>query len=271
ALTEVDYNYNVIPGVAHSWEWDEDSLTYTFYLRDDVYFHDGRQLTAEDVIWTFKYAMHPDYEGTFFQYLQSIRGAADYREGRADDVEGLSAPDPFTVQVTLAEKDASFLLYGGSSVYIMPKHYYEPFVEENGVKALRGSERTLPPVGAGPFRWKEWRPGQWIVLTKNEDFFREEPEVEGQTAQARLDEVRVRFIPDSDAMYQALKAGDIDLMDGLTADQFLDALEDPELQAHQYPYLYYYQFMFNFRDPKFQDVRVRRAIGHAMNRDQMVE
>src|SRR5690606_13518956 len=130
---------------------------------------------------------------------------------------------------------------------------------------------TLPPVGAGPFRWKEWRPGQWIVLTKNEDFFREEPEVEGQTAQARLDEVRVRFIPDSDAMYQALKAGDIDLMDGLTADQFLDALEDPELQAHQYPYLYYYQFMFNFRDPKFQDVRVRRAIGHAMNRDQMVE
>src|SRR5690606_9681561 len=177
ALTEVDYNYNVIPGVAHSWEWDEDSLTYTFYLRDDVYFHDGRQLTAEDVIWTFKYAMHPDYEGTFFQYLQSIRGAADYREGRADDVEGLSAPDPFTVQVTLAEKDASFLLYGGSSVNIMPKHYYEPFVEENGVKALRGSERTLPPVAAGPFRGKERRPGQWSRLTKAEDFLRGQPAV----------------------------------------------------------------------------------------------
>lgn len=270
SLTEVDHNLNIIPGAARAWEWDEETLTYTFHLRDDIHFHDGTPLTADDVLWTLKYAMHPDYEGPLYPFLRQIVGAAGYRAGAAADVSGLGAPDRWTVTLQLSERDAAALLYIGSGVGIMPKHYYEPYVAEHGVKAVQGSEAALPPLGAGPFQWQEWQPGEQIILTKYDGFFRKEPEVEGQVAKARVDEVRVRFMADDDTLFRALQAGRIDLMDNLTAAQFHAVIDNPALQAIQYPYLFYYQLMFNFQDPKFQDLRVRQAIAHGINRNRLV-
>ena len=272
AMIEVSPNYEILPGIAESWEWDESTLTYTFHLRDDVYFHDGEKLTAEDVIWTLKYAMHPDYDGVRYTLYQNIAGAEEYRSGQADDVAGLSAPDERTVKIQLKEKDASALIYVAGTG-ILPKHVYEPYVQQHGIPALRGAHKDIKPIGSGPFKFKEWKPGEWIVLEKNEQFYRDESEVthEGQVTVPKMDELRIRFIPDADAAFRALQSGEVDIVGQVSTSQFKIAQNDPNLQAIQHPWLAYDFLMFNLRDEKFQDVRVRRAIGHAINRQEMIE
>lgn len=260
-LLQLSADLELLPGVAADWSWDEETLTYTFHLREDVYFHDGKQLTAEDVIWTLQYPLHPDYPGPWFDLYKNIRGALEYHRGEAGSVTGLQAPDPFTVQVQLLQPDAAALLAIGLTG-IMPRHVYEPYTNEHGVAALYDSFRHMPPVGSGPFRLADWEPGTRMVLVRHEGA--------GQLL-ARSGEIRIEFFPGPTDMFEALQDGRIDIAAGLSPDQFQMALEHPDLQAYQHPWLSYDALVFNLDKPPFDDVRVRRALAHAVDRLRLVD
>lgn len=250
ALVELGPDLDILPGIAQWWEWDAESSTYTFQLRDDVYFHDGRRLTADDVIWTLMLTQQHGYEDL--------------------GIAGVTAPGPFTVIVQLEQPDATFLSRV-ARIGIMPQHIYEPYVSRYGVEALRRSHHDLEPVGSGPFQFKEWVPGQRIVLEKFDGFFRSVPEVPGQRAAAHMDELRFVFGAGMEAGLEELEAGEVHILPGVGPGQFMAAFNNPALQAVQHPALYYDALVFNLENPLFADARVRRAIGHVIDRDKMVE
>lgn len=264
------------PGIAKSWEIDRENLIITFHLRKGVKFHDGHEVTSEDVLFSFKCWMHPDYPGVRFSNYQYIVGAKDFREGKTEwPIDGIWAPDDYTVKVQLTRVQATFLSYAAGAG-IMPKHVYEPYFEKEGYDKLKGATLDLGYlVGSGPFKFEEWKAGQYIKLVANEDYWgaevtNEEPWI---PPVPKMKEVYFVIIPDAQAQFQALQAGDIDAT-GLTVDQYWQADKMDKVKAWRYPYLVYDYFHFNLdpeKTPLFQDVRVRKAISWAIDRQTLID
>ena len=267
-----------IPGVAETWEYDDATYTWTFHLRPGVKFHDGVEMTADDVVFSFKVVCHPDYPGVRFGNFKHIVGAQAYHDAEIVDFGevAVKALDRYTVQIQLDSIQATFLTYTAGSG-ILPKHIYEPYFEENGYDKQQGATLDLGYlVGSGPYKFVEWVADQYVKLEKYDEYWnpRENPiATEGQSTSAGIDEVYFVMIPDTDAQFLALQAGNIDCM-GTTVDQYFEADANPDLEAIRYPYLVYDYFHFNLDEekiPLFQDVRVRRAIGYAIDRDTMID
>jgi len=278
SMVQGDNQMYPIPGVAESWEYDEDTYTWTFHLRKGVAFHDGVELTADDVVFSFKVVCHPDYPGVRFGNFKSIVNAQAYHDGEIEDFSqvGVHALDRYTVEVHLTKVQATFLAYTAGSG-ILPKHVYEPYFEENGYDKQQGATLDLGYlIGSGPFKFVEWVADQYVRIEKYEDYWnpREDPiATAGQMTSAGIDDVYFVMIPDTDAQFAALRAGDIDCM-AVTVDQYFEAEDDPNLEAMRYPYLVYDYFHFNLdpeKTPLFQDVLVRRAIGYAIDRETMID
>ncbi len=89
------------PRIAKSWEFSEDGLSITFHLNEGVKFHDGVELTAKDVAFTYRTICHPDYTGVRFGDFRVLKGAEDYNEGLTDDVEGIEVIDDYTIRFTI--------------------------------------------------------------------------------------------------------------------------------------------------------------------------
>lgn len=278
-IVQGDNQMYPIPGVAKSWEYDEDTYTWTFHLREGTTFHDGEELTAEDVVFSFKCWIHPDYPGVRFGNYKTIVGAQAYHDGETDDFADVAvkALDPYTVQIQLDSVQATFLTYSCGSSGVLPQHVYEPYFEENGYAKQEGVTLDLGLlVGSGPYKFAEWVADQYVLIEKFENYWnpRENPvATDGQSTSAGIDKVYFVMIPDADAAFLAFQAGNIDAME-LTEDQYFDADADPELEALLFPYLVYDYLHFNLdpeKTPLFQDVRVRRAIGYAIDRDEMID
>lgn len=264
------------PGVAKSWEIDREDLIITFHLREGVEFHDGHELTSEDVLFSFKCWMHPDYPGVRFSNFQNIVGARDFRDGKTEwPIDGIWAPDDYTVKIQLTQVQATFLSYAAGSG-IMPKHVYEPYFEENGYGELQGATLALDKlVGSGPFKFEQWKPGQYIEISANEDYWGAEVTEEESWIPPvpQMKEVFFVIIPDTQAQFQALQAGDIDAT-GLTTDQYWQADKMDSIKAWRYPYLVYDYLSFNLDPEKidlFQNQNVRKAISWAIDREELID
>ncbi|MEX1021455.1 MAG: ABC transporter substrate-binding protein [Litorilinea sp.] len=160
----------IVPDVATAWEISEDGLTYTFQLRDDVVWHDGEMLTAEDVVWTFNLVSHPDSGATARTVLpmSAIAGYAEQAAGESDTLSGVVAVDDYTVAVTLTEPRADFL-YGMGGLNLFPAHPYE------GMTVAEIAESSLVRediVGSGPFKMVEYEPDQYYILEAHEEYYK---------------------------------------------------------------------------------------------------
>ncbi|MDQ0257800.1 peptide/nickel transport system substrate-binding protein [Evansella vedderi] len=243
-LMYTDENLEMQPHIATDHpEISEDGLEWTFTLREGVLFHDGEELTADDVVFTFSQFIHEDYTGPRASSFQTL--------------ESVEALDEYTVKFTLSEPDARFITM--TSYDILPEHIlgdipaseledYNEFNIEN-------------PIGAGPFKFEEWVPGQHLTLSVHEDYF------EGR---AYLDEVVFRFASDSNALVLLLETGDIDHMIAPTSElvsiEMYDHVNLYETLALRYDYI-----GWNLDRPLFEDVRVRQALTHAIDRQEIVE
>lgn len=241
-LLKLDRNGDVVPGLAKALpEVSDDGLTWTFELREDVTFHDGSDLTAEDVVATMERNMTSD----------EIPNPQYY-----DAIESVSAVDEHTVQFTLSERDAKFQfdLARGDSV-ILP---------DGGGEALQSE-----PNGTGPFQFVEWVRGDHVTLERNPDYY-------GTDANGNrlpyLDRVEFRFIPDASAQIAALRAGDVDAIGYDLSPSNAQQLD----QAPNFKVLNgvtttdVILAMNNSREP-FDDVRVRRAVSYAIDRQELIE
>ncbi len=237
-----DKNLNLEPWAAESAELSDDGRTLTIRLKKGIFWEDGTEMTADDLVYTVQTVAKPETGSPYAEDFMRIKS-----------VEAL---DRYTVRCTYESYYARALPSFCSS--ILPKHVLE------GQDWRRG-EFARKPVGAGPFKLAGWESGSMVTLAANEKYFMGRP---------KLDEVVYRVIPDSATMFMELRAKRLDMM-GLSPEQYLLQTKGQFWQEefHKYRYLSsaYTYLGFNMRHPFFKDKRVRRAISHAINREELVQ
>jgi peptide/nickel transport system substrate-binding protein len=252
-LVQFDQTLSITPALAQFWVASRDGLTWTFTLRKGVKFHHGREVTADDVIYSFTRLLDPRLHSGGADHFMTIQGAADFREGRVKQVSGLVAVDRYTVRVTLTEAPVPFVsILAVGQAKIVPRELVEEQGEAFGTQ----------PVGTGPFRFVRWERGKEIVLAANPDYF------DGPPKLARL---VFRIFPG-------------ERLDGVFADFQAGNLEDSPIppkdyrqiianQAYQYvrrPIFSLRHYGINTRLKPLDDRRVRQALIYAIDREAVV-
>jgi peptide/nickel transport system substrate-binding protein len=233
ALTRGGENGDVLPELAESWEVSDNGLTYTFSLRPGVLFHNGRELVADDVIFSYN------------RVLDEALGSR-YR-GQLTGIEAMEAVDDHTLQITLNAPFTPFLVYL-QDVRIVP----EEAADELGTN----------PIGTGPWRFGEWMPNDHLTLVKNPDYWEE--------GLPYLDELTYQVVRDQQSGVIAFETGNLDMVlsDVLSSSDILEFQENPDVTLIAPPVEASYDvILFDNAHPPTDDVRVRRAIAHAFNRD----
>jgi ABC-type transport system substrate-binding protein len=165
-LVQFDANLKPIPALAEFWEGSRDGRTWTFALRQGVKFHNGREVTAQDVVYSFTRLFDATRPPPVAQLFQHIQGVKEFRQGKAPSVQGLQAPDRYTVRLVLEEPLAPRLtLLGLANTAVVPQEEVEK----------PGGDFGHAPVGTGPFKFVRWRPNQEIVLTANDHYYMSRP------------------------------------------------------------------------------------------------
>ncbi|HEY6000947.1 MAG TPA: peptide-binding protein [bacterium] len=241
-LVRYDKDLNIEGELASSWEVSPDGLQITFHLRPNVKWHDGAPFTAADVEFTYRTMVDPKTPTAYGE---------DFKQ-----VKKLEVLDPLTVRVTYGEPFAPALISWGFSV--MPKHLLEG-------KDLTSSPLARAPVGTGPYRFAEWKTGEKIVLEAWDGYWEGRP---------NIDRYLYRIIPDSATMFLELSAGNLDEMSLFPA-QYARQTDTEFFRKNYRKYRYladaYTYLGFNLKLPLFQDKRVRQAISHAVNKQEIID
>ncbi|MCK5485107.1 MAG: ABC transporter substrate-binding protein [Desulfobacterales bacterium] len=167
-LVQFDQNLNVVPALATNWRVSADGLLYTFTLRSDASFHNGRQVTAKDFVYSFTRILNSKEESSALSFFERVRGAAVYRNGESNEVAGLRALDAHTLEITINEPFAPFLsVLAMIGSKVVPREEVERW----------GKNFGHHPVGTGPFRLESWGDNQ-IVLGVNHNYYEGRPNLD---------------------------------------------------------------------------------------------
>jgi peptide/nickel transport system substrate-binding protein len=240
-LIKYDKDLNLIPDLAESWEISSDNLTITFKLKKGIVWADGKPFTSADCLFTWRLMSDPLTPTPYGEDFKQIKEA--------------SAPDEHTFVVAYKRVLASALTVWGFN--IMPRHLLE------GVD-LDKSPLARKPVGTGPFALEKWEMGR-ITLRASDSYEKGRPP---------LNRLITLIIPDPATQMMELSTGRIDMM-GLTPDQWEESRANPQLTEaynfYRYPAFSYTYLGLNNKDPRLSDVRVRRAINYAINKEEIVQ
>jgi peptide/nickel transport system substrate-binding protein len=219
-----------------------DYLTYTYHLRDDATWHDGRPVTSRDVDFTYRVIMDPDVN-------------VESREGW-DVVESVDTPDDHTVIFHLKRHYPDFANETFFDESVLPEH----ILRTQTGKAFHSSRFHHAPVGSGPFKFGEWANGSHLILVANKDYYGEGP---------YLDEVAFKFIPNENTLLIQLKTGEIDVFDNANIN-FIDQLYSiPGVVVYKTPMLMYEHLDLNTENEILSDRRVRQALAYATNKEEI--
>ncbi len=235
-LTRFMGDGSVVPGLAESWEISGDGTQYTFKLREGVTFHDGTAMDAEDVKFSLDRALTED--------------SANAQKALFAGIESVEVIDPLTVKVTLAAPNGNFLfnLAWGDAVIVASESI--------------GDIKTNP-VGTGAFTFGEWVQGDSITLNRNPEYWGDQPALETAT---------FKFISDPTAAFAAMMAEDIDVFDNFPAPENLPQFEaDPRFQVLVGSTEGETILSTNNKQPPFDDIRVRQALAHAIDRQAIID
>ncbi|WP_318214667.1 ABC transporter substrate-binding protein [Streptomyces sp. SCL15-6] len=257
-LTSYDPKDNhVIPGLATQWQSSPDKLTWTYTIRSDSKWSDGRQVTAEDAAWTFNTMMTDD-------------GAATANGSFVTNFEKVTAPSPTQLVIKLKTPQATMTAL---DVPIVPKHVWEKvgdFSEFN-------NDKSFPLVGDGPFVLTDYKPDSYVRLKANKDYWRGAP---------KFDELVFRYYKDQDAAVAALRKGEVSFVAGspsLTPAQAASLKGDKNIHVNDAPGRRFYALAtnpgaqskdgtkFGDGDPSLLDQRVRNALFMAVDRKTIVD
>jgi peptide/nickel transport system substrate-binding protein len=236
-LVHVDYMAQTVPVLARSWQLGEDNLSYTFQLHEGVRFHDGSELTAEDVKYTYE------------TYSQPGNTVASRFNGMRD----VTVIDRYTVRVNMDAVNASFLR-SACEVPIVPKTYHESV----GVDGFRTA-----PIGTGAFRIGEWIPAQSTELLAFPDHFRGAPQV---------DRIVLEVVPEPSVRYIALLTGDADAaVWPIAVEDALELESDPNFLVVRTNWNSPRFIPLNNEVPQLSDRRVRQAMMFALDRQRILD
>jgi len=253
-LVRLDQELNIVPDIAESLpEESPDGKTYTFYLRQGVKFHSGRGVTAADFKYSWERACDPDTgSGTAATYLGDIVGAKDMLAGEAGEISGVEVIDDYTLRVTIDAPKA----------YFLDKLAYPTAFVVDRANVESGEDWWREPNGTGPFKLREWEPGQRLILERSQVYYGEP---------ARLQRVIFSLVAEEPmALYET---GQIDVVPVYLA--YIDQVRDETNPLHQElavtPELSLYYIGFNTVQPPFGDVNVRRAFCHAVDKERIAK
>ncbi|GBU15640.1 ABC transporter substrate-binding protein [Polaromonas sp.] len=247
-LLTYDAQFKPQPSLAKSWKSSSDGLTYTFELQSDVKWHDGHTFSAADVVFSvdkFLREVHPRTRLVINKYMKSVK-----------------ALDDLTVEFILKEPFSPFMsLFVVDGMPMVPKHIYEG-------TDFRTNSANQTPIGTGPFKFKEWKKGSQIVLTRNPDYW--------QKGKPYLDEIVFRVIPDATARAAAFEKGNVQVLRGGDVDNIdikrIKAMPNVEMTTKGWEMYSPLAFMvMNQRKPPFNNINVRQAVMHAINRKFVVD
>jgi peptide/nickel transport system substrate-binding protein len=248
-LVRFDENMNPIPDLAESWKISDDGTVYTIKLRDDVKFHDGTPMTADDVLYTAQLTL-----------AETIN--SPYRDKFIIDGEPVvwEKVDDYTVQATLPKPFGPFLakLSRADEIFftILPKHILEQCTD------MTNCDFNLHPVGTGPFKFVEYVPDQRLVLEAHDDYHQGRPGVKQV--------VRLAY-PNEQSALAALKSGELDATSLKEAGNVAAAEQDPNITVHRYDSNWIFAGRMDMTNPVLQDRAVREAIAHAVDRENLVK
>jgi oligopeptide transport system substrate-binding protein len=247
-LVQFDVNLNVVPSIAKSWEASRDGLVWTFHLRQGVKFHHGREVHADDFVYTFTRLLDPRTASPRAWLFERVQGAAKFRAGEAERVEGLQALDAYTLQITLSQPYAPFInLLGMAQAQVVPR-------EE--VQRL-GAEFGRHPVGTGPFRFINWVAGEEITLEAHEAYYAGRP---------FLDRLHYRIMTNHQDILTEFEKGALEDVD-LHGQEDTPLSRDPRFHSVRKPLLATVFLWLDTRHSPLDNRQVRQAINYAINRE----
>jgi peptide/nickel transport system substrate-binding protein len=242
-LVKYDTDLSVVGDLAESWDVSPDGLTIVFHLRKGVKWTDGVEFTSEDVLFGWRTICDEKTPSAYKEdFLQVFKA---------------DAPDKYTFRVKYKKPFAPALTSWGN-MPILPRRLLEG-------KDIAKSALTRNPVGMGPYVLDKWTSGQQVTLKSNREYFEGRP---------YIDRYVYRIIPDQATTFMELQAGGVDSMN-LTPVQYARQTDTPyfreNFQKFRYPVFQYTYMGFNLKHPFFKDARVRQAVAHAIDKQEIVD
>ena len=250
-LVSFDPQLNLTPDLAERWEVSSDGTLYTFFLRDNAKFHNGRAVTVQDVIYSWERAASPELASdTVLTYLGDIRGVSEMASGEADHIEGLSALNDHILQVTIDAPKPYFLLkLTFPTTFVVDKENIES-----------SDEWYRQPNGTGPYRLAEWVRFERMVYEANEEFYLGAPSIPFIVVNL--------YSGDSQGLYET---DDVDITSVYSIERFIDPTEPLHKDLRTGVSLCTGFVVFDTTQPPFDDVNVRKAFSMAFNRQQYID
>jgi peptide/nickel transport system substrate-binding protein/oligopeptide transport system substrate-binding protein len=245
----------VKPAVAERWDVSEDATVFTFHLKKGVKFSNGRELKAEDFVYSWTRALKPDTKSEMaMTILEPVKGAVDMAEGNSSTLSGVEATDDYTFTVTLEFPLAEFVTFVGHPVcFAVPKEEVES----------AGSSFATMPVGNGPFKVREYRPNEQVTLERNPDYY---------GTQAKVEEVIVKVIPNPSTAIAELKAGNVDVVKTVPSGQTESLKNDTEVEFFEGQVNSLDFVGFNLMvEPWQNNDKLRQALNWAVDRDTLAD
>ncbi|HZP61046.1 MAG TPA: peptide ABC transporter substrate-binding protein [Opitutaceae bacterium] len=259
------HDQHPIPGVAKSWEISPDNLVYTFHLREDAKWSNGDPVTAQDFLLSYKRMLTPslgaEYAYMIFNY---VAGAKDYYDGKLKDFSqvGIKAPDAHTLQITLTHP-TPYLLKAMCHMAWFPVPV--KVIAKFGGLDRKGTDWTRPGnfVGNGPFRLKSWQPNQRLVVERSPTYW--------DRANVKLDEIDFFPVENANAEENMFRTGQLDITSELPPDKIPFYKRDHPDQLRIAPFLGLYFYSCNVKRPPLDNVKVRRALALAIDRESLIK
>jgi oligopeptide transport system substrate-binding protein len=245
-------NLEPVPDIAERWEIGNDGRTYTFYLRPEVKFHDGRPVTAADFKYSWERACAPQTGSlTAATYLNDIVGVGEVLAGQTAEISGVKVIDDYTLEVAIDAPKAYFL-----SKLTYPTAFV---VDKDNVAAGGGWWRS--PNGTGPFKLRQWQQGELLVLERNELYYGEVAKV-SQVVFKLWSGIPMNMYETGEIDVAGVGSNYIEKVTDETGPFYLDLSIVPELS--------FYYIGFNTAEPPFDDVNIRRAFSMAIDKEKLI-
>src|SRR5471032_1568799 len=245
-------NAKLVLELAKSVSASDDGLVYTYKLRDDALFHNGRKMTADDIIFSYTRIMDGSKGYPGARYVSLIKGATEVEKGTAKEISGLKKVDDFTLEMTITDKvDPGYYFFNGSTA-ILPKEEVEK------------ANFAAAPVGLGPFKFKEHIPGSRVVAVRFDKFYK--------PGKPYADTLQVLIMAEAAARDVAFRNKEIDTSI-LGPAQYVAYRADPELSKGvlEVAEMFTRSIQFNPAFKPFSDKRVRQAINYAIDADLIIK